>query len=108
VPTGGTFEINHHSYASSQVGVLEGEGKFHDLSPYAGLGFGTAARGGHFAFVFDLGVAFGRPKISLTASGAASNQQLQSDLNAEIQEAQEDANKLPGYPVISLGLMYRF
>ena len=108
VPTGGTFAINNHSYTSAEVGVLEAEGKFHDLSPYLGLGFGTAARGGRLAFVFDLGVAFGKPKISLTASGASSNAQLQSDLNAETADAQEDFNKLPGYPVISLGLMYRF
>ena len=108
VPTGGSFEINQHSYTSSQVGVLTAEAKFHDLSPYAGLGFGTAARGGRFAFVFDLGVAFGQPKISLTASGAASNPQLQSDLNSEIAEAQDDLSKVPGYPVITLGLMYRF
>ncbi len=107
-PTSGTFEFNSHTYNSNEVGVLTGEAKFNKLSPYAGLGFGTAARGGRLAFVVDLGVAFGKPKISLTASGAAGNPQLQSDLNAEIADVQEDADKLPGYPVISLGLMYRF
>jgi hypothetical protein len=53
-------------------------------------------------------VALGKPRILLTATGAASNAQLQNDLNAEIADAQQDANKLPGYPVLSLGLMYRF
>jgi len=107
-PSGGTFEINNHTYTSSQVGVLTAEAKFKKMAPYVGLGFGTAARGGRLAFVFDLGVALGKPRILLTASGAASNSQLQNDLNAEIADAQQDANKLPGYPVLSLGLMYRF
>jgi len=107
-PNAGSFEINGHTYTSSQVGVLSGEAKFKKVAPYVGLGFGTAARGGRLAFVFDLGVALGKPRMLLTATGAASNAQLQSDLNAEIADAQEDANKLPGYPVISLGLMYRF
>ena len=106
--TSGTYQINNHTYTASQVGTLTGTGKFPGVAPYLGLGFGTAARGGRLAFLFDLGVAFGKPKISLTASNASSTPGLQSNLDAQIASTQESANKVPGYPVLSFGLMYRF
>jgi hypothetical protein len=109
-PTGGTFEINHHTYQSSEVGTLTGTGKFSGALPYLGLGFGTAARGGRIAFLFDLGVAFGKPKISLNSVGGTKSNDpgLQSDLDAQIASTQDDLNKIPGYPVLSFGLMVKF
>lgn len=108
-PSGGTFDINHHTYTSSQVGTLTGEAKFSSALPYLGLGFGTAAsKHGGVGFVFDLGAAIGKPKISLTASNASSTPGLQNDLDAQIASTQKDANKLVAYPVLSLGLMIKF
>lgn len=108
-PTGGSFTLNHHDYTSAEVGTLTGEAKFGSTLPYLGLGFGTAAsKHGGVGFVFDLGAAIGKPKISLTASNAGSNPGLQSDLNAQIASTQTSANKLVAYPVLSLGLMIKF
>lgn len=109
LPTGGSFEINNHTYTTSEVGTLTGTGEFSSVLPYVGLGVGTAAsQHGGLAFVFDLGVAIGKPKISLSATGAAGNALLQSDLNAQIATTQDDLNKLPVYPVLAFGLIYRF
>ena len=108
-PTGGTFDINDHPYTAAEVGTLTATGKFSSVMPYAGLGVGTAAsRHGGLGVVFDLGVAIGKPTVDLTATGAAGNAQLQSDLNAQIATTQHDADKLPVYPVLALGLSYRF
>ena len=109
-PTGnGTFKINNNTYTSAQVGTLSAEAKFASAEPYVGLGFGTAAsKHGGLAFAFDLGAAIGKPKISLSSTGAATNPALQSDLNAQIVTTQKDADKLVAYPVLTLGLMYRF
>lgn len=109
-PTGsGTFTLNNHVYTAGQVGTLTGEAKFAGAEPYLGLGFGTAAsKHGGVSFIFDLGAAIGKPKISLTATGAASNPTLQSDLNAQIVTTQKDADKLWAYPVLALGLMIKF
>lgn len=105
----GNFDINNHPYSSSQVGTLTGTIEFGSIEPYVGLGFGTAASNhGGLALVFDIGAVIGKPTVSLTATGAASNPQLQSDLNAQIASTQQDANKLPAYPVVALGLIYRF
>jgi len=108
-PTGGSFEINDNSYTAAEVGTLTGTGEFSSVMPYVGLGVGTAASNhGGFGFVFDLGVAIGKPTLSLTATGAANNAQLQSDLNAQIATTQQDLDKVPVYPVLSLGVIYRF
>ncbi len=109
LPTATGFDLNGHTYMASQVGTLAGTGKFGSVLPYVGFGVGTAASNhGGLGFVFDLGAAIGKPTISLTASGAANNAQLQSDLNAQIASTQKDLDKVPLYPVLSLGLIYRF
>ncbi|MGH7593301.1 MAG: hypothetical protein ACRELE_05555 [Gemmatimonadales bacterium] len=108
-PTGGNFTINGNSYSAAQVGVLTGEAKFASAEPYVGLGVGTAAsKHGGVGFVFDLGAAIGKPTISLTSTGAASNPNLQRDLTAQIATSQKSADKLVAYPVIALGLMVKF
>jgi hypothetical protein len=108
-PQGGTFEINHHTYTANQVGTLTAEAKFKSALPYVGLGFGTpASKHGHVSFVFDLGAAIGKPTVSLTSTGAATNPTLQSDLTQQTQTTQTSANKLKAYPVLALGLMFKF
>jgi hypothetical protein len=109
VPSNGTFSINHHSYTTAQVGTLSEKLQWASALPYVGLGFGTpAARSSGIGFLFDLGVAIGQPTVSLTATGASGNAQLQSDLNAQIAKQQSDASKIPVYPMLSFGLAYRF
>lgn len=110
VPSGnGTFSINNHDYSAAQVGTLTGTGKWKSALPYVGLGFGTpAASRSALKLVFDIGAAIGKATIGLTATGAQNNAQLQSDLNAQIVTTQKDVNKVPAYPVVSLGLVYRF
>ena len=106
VSTGGTFKINNTSYTAAQVGTLTATGKFKSVMPYLGLGVGTpASKHGGLGFVFDVGAAIGKPVISLSASGAAGNAQLQNDLNAQIGSTQD---KVPVYPVLAFGLIYRF
>jgi hypothetical protein len=107
---GGTFKINGHTYTSQQVGTLTLEGKFPSARPYLGFGFGTPANtGGGLAPLFDLGFVLGKPTITLNATGAASNPQLAADLMAQEASTQHDVRKyLRVYPVVSLGLGYRF
>ncbi len=109
VPSNGTFTINSHSYTQAQVGTLTETAQWASALPYVGLGFGTpAAKHAGLGFLFDLGAAIGKPTVALTATGAGSNAQLQSDLNAQVAKSASNANKIPVYPVLSLGLAYRF
>ena len=109
-PTGGEFTINDHHYTSAEVGTLTGKGKFQGMGPYLGFGFGTAARkGGRLKFLFDLGAVLGKARFELSATGAANNAQLASDLEAQRVKTQKDINKFAkAYPVLSFGLGYHF
>lgn len=106
----GDFDINGVTYTTAQVGTLTGEGKFPDVGPYAGIGFGTPARkGGAVSFLFDLGAYIGTARISLDATGAAANPTLAADLQAQEDKTQKDVNKYAKvYPVLSFGLMVKF
>ncbi len=106
----GTFTINNNTYTTAQVGTLIAEGKFKSVAPYVGIGFGTPARnGGALGFLFDLGAVIGKPTITLSATGAAGNAALASDLQAQVASTQTDVDKYAKvYPVLDFGLIYRF
>jgi hypothetical protein len=105
----GTFTLNGHTYTTAQVGILTGEAKYPDVGPYLGLGFGTPARKSPVAFFFDLGAMIGQPTVTLTATGAAPGSQLATDLQAQADTTQHDIRKYAKiYPVISLGVAFRF
>ena len=85
--------------------TVRGEIKMSDSpSPYLGLGYSTrpkAAKG--FGFVFDLGVMFQDPKVSLTSTGTT------NATNAEVENAKSDfQNAFKYWPVLGLGLSYSF
>ncbi len=102
----GNITINNTQYTPGQVGTMTLTGEWPSASPYVGLGFGTpAASHAALHLVFDIGAAIGKPNITLTSTGAASNATLQSDLAAQVSTIQ---NKVPVYPVVALGLVVRF
>ena len=106
---GETFKINGNSYTADEVGTLTAIIKYPGASPYVGLGFGTPARGNSpLGFDFDLGAAIGKPTVVLTATGAANDPQLAADPQAQQDKTQTDAQKLKLFPVVQLGLAYRF
>ena len=102
-------EIGDTSYS---VDSLAGSVSFTQVVPYFGIGYGNAVdEDGHFTFAFDLGVMLqGNPEVEITAT--ASDPSLQAALNAdiasEIDEIEDDTEGLSLYPVISIGLAYRF
>jgi hypothetical protein len=101
----GTYEVNGHSYTAAQVGVLTAQVKFNKTSPYLGLGWGGAPESG-LHFIGDIGViAQGKPKATLTDSGGGVSA---SDLQQSQDQLQHDLDKFRWYPVVQLGLGYRF
>src|SRR5579859_2171264 len=106
-----TYTINGNTYNSSQVTTLTGDITFNKNVPYFGIGWstlGTESTG--LGVTFDVGVLMqGSPTVRLTATGSATtNTTFKNDLAAEQTKVQGDLNNYKSYPVISLGLMYRF
>lgn len=98
-------DIGGTTYTPAQIGTLTGEVTFKTTAPYAGIGWGNAARRGRFGFTAEIGALFqGNPRVTLASSGAVS----QTDLNTEAQDAASDLDKFKVYPVISLGFSFRF
>jgi hypothetical protein len=85
---------------------------FANVVPYAGIGFGTpASPRRRMGFVMDLGLAIGKPTFTATTTMAATTTSptLRSDLAMEQADTQRDVyDKFPGWPVLSLGVAYRF
>ncbi|GBE09657.1 hypothetical protein BMS3Bbin12_01981 [bacterium BMS3Bbin12] len=108
-PSGGTYTINGTPYSPSQVGSLTGVVTFNRADPYFGIGLGNPFRGGHWTFGLDLGVLYqGTPKVSLTATGAAADPQLASDIDAATAQVRSDVRKYRWYPVVMFSAGYRF
>jgi len=96
-------------YTPAQIGTLKGTVDFNATAPYLGLGWGKSSEKG-FGLTLDIGVLFqGAPNVSFTASGtAASNSTFQDNLKQEEANAEDDIKGFTAYPVVSLGLNYRF
>jgi hypothetical protein len=109
--TTGNYSIGNGTYSPSQVGTLAAKVDFKKAAPYAGIGFGNAGSDGTgVGFVFDLGVVFsGAPKVALNANGSASSSSsFQSDLRREEASLQEDLNVFKYYPVLAIGISFKF
>ncbi|MHB8256758.1 MAG: hypothetical protein ACYDHY_08345 [Acidiferrobacterales bacterium] len=106
---GGTYTIDGNTYTAAQVGSLTGTVRFNRSSPYIGLGFGNPMRGGPWTFMLDVGALYqGSPKVNLSASGTLANPQLAADIASARQTAESDAAKYRWWPLVQLGLGYRF
>jgi hypothetical protein len=106
-----SYKIGDTTYYPAELGTLTGKIDFNKTSPYAGIGWGNAVGNhGPISLSCDIGVIFqGTPKVSLAANGSiASNTLFQDNLNKEISKIKDTTDDIKYYPVISLGLAYRF
>lgn len=114
-PTTATYDIGGTPYNASEVGSLEGTVDFNAMAPYLGFGWGKSPEKG-FGLTLDIGVLFqGAPNVSFEADGAitdpsspAYDPQFLADLKKEEANAEDDIKGFTAYPVMSLGLNYRF
>jgi hypothetical protein len=80
------------------------------VMPYLGLGYGHQRAEPGWGFVFDVGVFFGRAKVTGQASGAGFTAAglTQADVDAETQQIREDLGDLRVLPQVTFGASYRF
>jgi hypothetical protein len=105
-----TYEINGTVYDSSEFGELKASVDFEQIAPYIGVGFGHGASSG-FSFTFDVGVLMqGEPNVDMTSTGGSlsNDPTFQANLKQEEANAQDDIDEFTLYPVVALGLSYRF
>jgi len=109
VTAGDTIEIDGEDY---EVQRLDGQIEFNAFAPYAGLGWGNAAQADtRWHFAFDLGVMLqGSADISIkaTATDPTLQGQLNTALDNEVEDLEEDVEDFTLFPVLTLGLSYTF
>lgn len=128
VPGGESFTLDNTTfYSASGANAVTGKGRFGlgNGSPAftmtTGWGNQIPAKGGHWSFPVEVGVAFIKaPTVSLALSGevcdqngqncvdVATDQYAQEALAAQIQKYQNDFNPLKTYPIVSFGVSYSF
>jgi len=128
VKGGTSFTLDNVTYYASATNPVKGTGAvgLHTQKPAftitTGWGNVVPSRGGHWSFPFELGVAFiGAPtmKLALTqgqvcdANGlncvnVATDQALQTNLQAQVDKYIGDLEQLKTYPIVSIGVAYSF
>jgi hypothetical protein len=117
-PRSGIYVIGGVPIPAAILGTLDASIEFEPVVPYAGLGWGRPPRaGGGLGFSLDLGVVFqGKGEVTLTPNLPADSplntpvarEALQILIEREESELEEDIADYDLYPVVSLGISYRF
>lgn len=104
----GVYTINGQQYSAAGE-TISASGDWPTVQPYLGLGYGFSpkARGG-FGFYADAGIAFGRPDAQLSTSPGLRATAGAANIEAERQRLQDKFDDLRYYPVINIGVSYRF
>jgi hypothetical protein len=125
---GTSFTLNGHDYYSSNSNPVTGVASLnlHSQNPAftitTGWGSFFPAKGGHWSFPFEIGVALiGSPTVNMaltsgqvcdytyaTCMNVTSDPQLQSDLQAQVAKYKNDLDPLKTFPVIGGGIVYNF
>ncbi len=109
-----SYQIDDQIYTSSEVGDLNAEIDFKSIAPYLGIGWGNPlADDSDWSFFMDLGIIFaGKPRLDITSTGGTlSNDPTLLENIAQVEQDFRDTdeiNYLKFYPVVSVGLNYRF
>lgn len=126
------YDIGDRTYTGDLM--LDGKVDIGGAAPYLGIGWGGTTSGSGFGVSFDIGVLFASsPNASLDATGTACDAtatpgcdpngpdgfnvndlddpravQFQANKDAEIAKLEDDAKDYDLWPIIRLGLHYRF
>ncbi|MFN7834405.1 MAG: hypothetical protein ACK5NY_01225 [Burkholderiaceae bacterium] len=113
-PTVGKYNLNGRAYVATDIGSLDGSLRFRSSVPYVGLGYHQS--NGDFSLIGDAGVMFmgsARAKLDVTCGpNLQANPllcaQAQQDAAREADKARDMVDSWKYYPVLSVGMGYRF
>jgi hypothetical protein len=126
IPGGTLFTLNATDFVSSPNDPVSGAAalRVHHIAPEVTVGWGDLlprGEGKHWSIPFEIGAAFqGNPQILLGLQGtacsphggpcydAATNPVVLTPLSQEIKKRQNDISWFKIYPLISIGVGYRF
>jgi hypothetical protein len=110
----GKYKLGENEYSQNDIGRIDGKVDFRKVVPYLGIGWGNAlAKDKGWGFTSDLGVILqGSPNTSLTNSEcnltASACEVLVTDVAAENVKLRDKADSFKFYPVVRVGVSYKF
>lgn len=110
-------EIGSQTFTPDQVGTLSGDADFGDTAIFAGIGYDPSLyKEGTVSLIVRAGVMFtGEPEVTLDAT-ALTDEQIPQDARDALRDAlveeaailEDDINDYAFYPILTLGVGYRF
>ena len=117
-PSNNTVTIGGETYSVDALRSVKAKVPLsNSFAPYLGIGWGNAVKKDKgFGFNVNLGVMFrGKTSVELTPEygpDVNANPTIKTDIDASINkaknDAQKDLDKVPVYPVLSVGVSYQF
>ncbi len=107
----GVIKIHGQTFPITEVGEVDGSADFGSPAPFLGFGWDNTFYTFHkIGFRAVAGVIFGdTPKVNLQAVGPfATDPTVVSDVQAEQASLEHDVHDYRYYPVVQVGLNYRF
>ena len=103
-----TTTIGILPFTPAEIGTINGHAKYNSTAPYLGIGGRWGA--GPVDFTLEAGAYFqGKATVTLTNNGIfASDPTFQAQLETERQNLQHNLNDFSTFPVVALGVGYRF
>jgi hypothetical protein len=99
-----TYTMGGTTYSPADLGTLTANIEFNKVSPYFGIGFGNPTGGEPgLDFIFDIGAMYhGAPGVTMHAEG------LLAPTAGQASKLEDNLSWFRFYPVVSLGLSYKF
>ena len=107
-------EIGDLTFTPDQVGTLDMSADIGDMAPFFGIGFDTTFQGdGNWGFKAIVGAMItDSPSVDLTSTGSNLTGDalavFEAELEQERQNLEDDIEDFKTYPVLQVGLTYRF
>ncbi len=107
---GSTVDVNGITLATAPGDYFNAKLKYPSAMPYIGLGWGHQGGEAGLGFSFDLGVSFGKPKMSTDTNLLDNHPGIitQADIDAKTEDLRQSLDKISILPAFSIGLNYRF
>jgi hypothetical protein len=117
-PSSGFYNIGGVQVPVNLLGTLDADADFDPVVPYVGLGWGNAVGANQkIGFSFEVGAVFqGQADVELTPvlspdsplNNPVAREALQILIEREEADLEDEASDYDVYPVVSLGVTYRF
>lgn len=104
----GTYTINGKTVSAAGQ-TIHAKASYPTLRPYLGLGFGHSPRATRgWGMFFDAGVAYGKPHVDFDVPATIVSEAGQANVNAEEQQLRDKVERYRFYPIVKVGVTYRF